>query len=149
MKQPTHYRQGDVLLIHTTDAVRGKEVPIRKLGPVLALGEATGHHHTVVAHPETYVPKNDLPGEFLPDLGKSLVEHADEIIEKMVELDVAKVGNEPACRLYEDGDFRMLDVSRFTLLRHEEHPAVPLPPGRYEVRRQREYTPEGWRQVED
>jgi hypothetical protein len=32
---------------------------------------------------------------------------------------------------------------------HEEHQTVTLPPGDWEVRRQREYTPEGWRQVAD
>lgn len=32
---------------------------------------------------------------------------------------------------------------------HDTHETIGLPPGKYEVRRQREYTPEGWRQVMD
>lgn len=40
-----------------------------------------------------------------------------------------------------------------TLLEHlrsyDTHETISIPPGVYEVRRQREYTPEGWRRVED
>lgn len=32
---------------------------------------------------------------------------------------------------------------------HEEHATVILPPGEWAVRRQREYRPDGWRQVAD
>lgn len=32
---------------------------------------------------------------------------------------------------------------------HDTHETVIIPPGTYELRRQREYTPEGWRRVED
>ena len=32
---------------------------------------------------------------------------------------------------------------------HEEHDTINLPIGNYKVIRQQEYTPEGWRQVED
>lgn len=32
---------------------------------------------------------------------------------------------------------------------HEEHDTITLPPGDWEVRRQREYEPAGWRQVAD
>jgi hypothetical protein len=32
---------------------------------------------------------------------------------------------------------------------HEEHTTVILPPGDWAVRRQREYRPDGWRQVQD
>lgn len=34
-------------------------------------------------------------------------------------------------------------------LRHEEHSTIALPPGKYEVRRQREYHPSEIRRVED
>lgn len=34
-------------------------------------------------------------------------------------------------------------------LTHQEHDTIMLPPGRYEVRRQREYSPEEIRQVQD
>ena len=40
-----------------------------------------------------------------------------------------------------------------TLLEHlrgyDTHETISVPPGNYEIRRQREYTPEGWRRVED
>lgn len=40
-----------------------------------------------------------------------------------------------------------------TLLEHlrtfDTHETICIPPGNYEIRRQREYTPEGWRRVED
>lgn len=42
-----------------------------------------------------------------------------------------------------------IDVREPTALTHEEHGAIPLPPGRYEVIRQREYAPEEIRQVAD
>lgn len=32
---------------------------------------------------------------------------------------------------------------------HDEHHTITLPPGDYKVFRQREYTPDGWRQVAD
>jgi hypothetical protein len=32
---------------------------------------------------------------------------------------------------------------------HDEHSTITLPPGDYRAFRQREYTPEGWRQVAD
>ena len=32
---------------------------------------------------------------------------------------------------------------------HEEHNTIDLPPGNWQVLRQREWTPEGWRQVAD
>jgi hypothetical protein len=40
-----------------------------------------------------------------------------------------------------------------TLLEHlrsfDTHETIQIPAGTYEIRRQREYTPEGWRRVED
>jgi hypothetical protein len=42
-----------------------------------------------------------------------------------------------------------LDVQMEAHLRHEEHAEIALPPGKYEVRRQREYTPEAIRNVAD
>ena len=46
-----------------------------------------------------------------------------------------------------------LEVKRPTELRHlrefDTHEPIMFPPGTYEIRRQREYTPEGYRRVED
>jgi len=44
---------------------------------------------------------------------------------------------------------RYLDVRAPVTLDHEEHGRIELPSGFYEVRRQREYRPEGLRQVAD
>lgn len=44
---------------------------------------------------------------------------------------------------------RYLDVRAPVTLDHEEHGHIELPSGFYEVRRQREYRPEGLRQVAD
>ena len=40
-----------------------------------------------------------------------------------------------------------------TIIEHlrnfDTHEPIAIPPGNYEIRRQREYSPEGWRRVED
>lgn len=38
---------------------------------------------------------------------------------------------------------RFIDIERPTLLTHQEHAAIELPTGLYEVVRQRQYTPQG------
>ncbi len=48
-----------------------------------------------------------------------------------------------------DNGIRYLDVQMEAFLRHEEHATVKLPPGKYRVIRQREYTPEAIRNVAD
>ena len=46
-----------------------------------------------------------------------------------------------------------LDVAEESEIVHlrdfDTHAPLTLPPGKYEVRRQREYTPEGWRRAQD
>ena len=42
-----------------------------------------------------------------------------------------------------------INAIREAAIEHEEHNTVVLPPGQWEVRRQREYEPSGWRQVAD
>ncbi|TAN04073.1 MAG: hypothetical protein EPN36_10160 [Rhodanobacteraceae bacterium] len=44
---------------------------------------------------------------------------------------------------------RFIKVVRGAIVTHEEHAAIPLPPGIYEVVQQREYSPEAIRNVED
>lgn len=46
-------------------------------------------------------------------------------------------------------DRRFLRIVTEALLTHEEHAPIPLPPGLYEVVRQREYLPAGIRDVAD
>jgi hypothetical protein len=47
------------------------------------------------------------------------------------------------------GDERFLKLGASVMLRHEEHDAIPLPAGDYEVIQQREYSPEAIRNVRD
>ena len=48
-----------------------------------------------------------------------------------------------------------LKVTKDVVLRHAKpdpqtrHEALTIPPGEYQIRRQQEYTPEGWRRVAD
>lgn len=52
--------------------------------------------------------------------------------------------------LFQRGEQAFLRIdSAPASLTHEEHDAITLPPGCYEVRRQREYAPEEIRQVAD
>ena len=44
---------------------------------------------------------------------------------------------------------RFLDLSKPSDLTHQEHATITLPPGKYRVRQQREYTPEAIRNVAD
>ncbi len=56
----------------------------------------------------------------------------------------------PACALFDEPDgTRMLIVERPCVVRHDEHGQILLSPGAYRVVRQREYAPEGLRQVMD
>lgn len=53
-------------------------------------------------------------------------------------------------RLLATGDRRFLEVGdKGATVKHEEHAPVSLPPGKYEVIRQREYSPEEIRNVAD
>ena len=142
------FRQGDVLIVATQETDNlGKEVPMSEMGPILALGEVTGHHHTVLSNPESYDPVSDLPDYWPVDYEVSLRDWANRLLVK-IEFDSMVEG--PAARLYEENDnFRRLVVSRHTILRHEEHPAIALPPGHYKVIQQQEYSPKGWVRVQD
>lgn len=56
----------------------------------------------------------------------------------------------PAMALFEEPDgTRLLVVKRDALLKHDEHGAIALAPGGYEVIRQREYSPDAIRNVAD
>lgn len=40
-------------------------------------------------------------------------------------------------------------LSKIALLTHEEHRALELPQGDYEIKIQRDYEPQGWKKVQD
>lgn len=99
------YRQGDVLIERVAsipkDAVKQK--PKGRI--ILALGEATGHHHSVG------------------------IDDAD---------------------WWKQGDgTQFLQVEEEAAVTHQEHATITLPPGKYRVIRQREYSPEAIRNVAD
>lgn len=73
--------------------------------------------------------------------------HAHEVV---AESDVATTSELPAAQLFEEPDGRrFLFIERGCTLVHQEHGAIALEPGCYEVTRQREYSPEEIRQVAD
>lgn len=70
------------------------------------------------------------------------------------------IAEKPNVRVFESGDpmVSYLEVVEAadqteTLLEHlrsfDTHETISIAPGVYEIRRQREYTPEGWRKVQD
>lgn len=59
------------------------------------------------------------------------------------------IRNRATVDLIEWGVRRFLRVHETSLLEHEEHATVPIPPGEYEVIIQQEYTPKGLRNVAD
>lgn len=70
------------------------------------------------------------------------------------------IAERPSVTLYSSGDpmisyLQVIEATDATetLLEHlrsfDTHETIKLPVGTFEIRRQREYTPEGWRRVED
>lgn len=70
------------------------------------------------------------------------------------------IAERPSVKLYTTGDpmVSYLEVIEATdametllehLRGHDTHETIVIPNGVFEIRRQREYTPEGWRRVED
>jgi hypothetical protein len=78
-------------------------------------------------------------------LGHSETGH-DHVVENQEARLFEKVNRDPMiCYLAVDGEHADLVHHRS----HDTHQPLRLSPGVYEVRRQEEYTPEGWRRVED
>ena len=113
------YRQGDVIIIPVTKAKPGRPVKRDRGRIVLAYGEVTGHAHAI-AHRSAE----------LFELAEDRTKDGDDVWARAARIlrISAKAGVE---------------------LRHEEHATIRLPPGDYEVRRQREYAPDELRMVAD
>jgi hypothetical protein len=86
--------------------------------------------------------------------GKIVVTHSETGHDHVMVLD--RPGAEvPAVTMYQGSDplIAWLEVNRPTALEHlrphDTHEPIMFEPGIYEVRRQREYQPEGFRRVED
>lgn len=70
------------------------------------------------------------------------------------------IAERPGVQVYTSNDplvsyLQVIDATEQTeallehLRGHDTHESIAIPPGVYELRRQREYTPEGWRRVAD
>ena len=60
-----------------------------------------------------------------------------------------RISNGEAELFERDGVLYLKVLSPTAILTHEEHAEVTIPQGNWEIRIQREYTPEGWRYVAD
>lgn len=110
---PLIFRQGDVM-IRAVQAIpaTAKAEPLRDDGRVtLALGEATGHHHSFFDRRVCMFRDDGLGRTF-------------------VRVEAGESGED-------------------AMLKHQEHTAIPVPPGYYELVNQLQYTPEAIRRVED
>lgn len=98
------------------------------------------------------IPKTALPVTHVN--GEVIVTHSETGHHHVMVLD--QETETPAVEMFSAKDnplIAWLKVNRPTALEHrrphDTHEPIMFEPGIYEVRRQREYTPEGWRQVQD
>ncbi len=135
------WRQGDVLIFklegEAAEAARkkisdGKAKPVdRDNGNVvLAYGEHTGHSH--------HIPATTC-SLFLDDTVTSISESDAMGL-------ISRTGGGRVERPEAD---RLLAVDAPVVLKHQEHDPISLDSGVYQVRRQREYDPEGVRIIAD
>lgn len=95
---------------------------------------------------------NELPGgasEVQPTNGRHIVAHSETGHHHWLSEDGVTIHREPGdtmvCYLRVAGDYADLVHDR----PWDTHETIRIPRGTYQLRRQREYTPEGWRRVED
>ena len=92
------------------------------------------------------LPRNIAPVE--ANRGKHILAHSETGHHHVVEANRAEYFVDKM-----NAFIHFLKVSEEAAVTHERsyhtHAALTLPPGLYEVRQQREYTPEGFRRVED
>mgnify|MGYP001128290155 CR=1 FL=1 len=104
-----------------------------------------------------FTRRDTLPSGLVPAApvnGRIVVTHSETGHDHVMVLDHVETG-EPAVVMYGTDNplVSWLQVNRPTALEHlrphDTHEPIMFEPGIYEVRRQREYSPEGWRRVED
>ena len=116
------YAQGDLLII-PVEYIPQKLKNCTPKGPVvLAHGETTGHRHAFYDGGVTLYRPDDQ------GVSSELLQQ-NAIPMQTVE--------------------QWIDVAKETMLKHEEHAPISLPPGKYKVVRQREYDPIQERLVAD
>lgn len=98
------------------------------------------------------IPSNATP--IAANAGELVVTHSETGHHHVMVMDRQEDG--PAVEMFNSADnplLAWLKVNRPTALEHrrphDTHESIMFQPGIYEVRRQREHTPEGWRQVQD
>jgi hypothetical protein len=106
-----------------------------------------------------FVRRDTLPKgikEIMPVSGAVTITHSETGHDHVMVLDREGNGGAPAVRMFADTEnplIAWLEVNRPTALEHKRsfdtHEPIMFDKGIYEVRRQREYTPEGFRRVED
>jgi hypothetical protein len=154
------YRQGDIML-RSVERIPSalKKVPLDKGRVILAYGEVTGHAHAVIGDVELFLAADveDLEQRFLHVEAEQFVEvpvfehrstgriitpasYVDEETGDMIT--PAPYGETEAVQV---GTRRVEGAS----VVHDEHDTITLPPGDYEVVRQREYQPEAPQWVAD
>lgn len=161
MKKTTtakQYRQGDVMIERIEKLPTDfKAIPLDGGRIVLAHGEVTGHAHAFSPeHAEKFVaPEGD---EFFKVTGERIVATLDivrrwksQVMVKHPELGLIEFAEQD---LIIEGD-RAKIRGRFGILTHDEHTAQAIPAGYYRgssdsgTVRQREYSPEAIRNVQD
>lgn len=146
------FRQGDVF-IYAAAIIPDNAKPAKRdpRGAVLAEGEATGHHHRIgPMHRSASLLRSEDGRTFLRATGTSTPRVRD-LVEK-INLSTAWADPMKAPPLegiaLAAARAEALDLDAVPL-NHEEHGEILIPPGDYEVYIQREYQPDGVRQVED
>jgi len=152
----TQYRQGDVLIERVETMVAGLIKVKKSHRVILAHGEVTGHHHSFDSGVvDEY--RNESGDQFFNVRGnplrlslKVLREWRNQVLVKhptlgLIEFSKSDVSVENGVA-WIDGDF--------ALLKHQEHAAQGIPAGFYRGGvdgkvRQREYSPEEIRNVQD
>ena len=94
---------------------------------------------------------DEIPADVVetkPNNGRHILAHSETGHHHTVSADHVTVLERPGF------DFMAwLNVDKATVLEHERsfdtHEALEIPPGNYEIRRQREHTPEGYRRAAD
>lgn len=127
-KQPTMFRQGDVLIVMVSALAAGVTKRPRESGRVvLAHGEVTGHAHAI--------ERRDVVHYDAPNAEKA----AEQLLADAGFKFEVSAENAPS----------FLEIPTGAEVVHEEHGTVVLPAGNAVVLRQREYAPEAIRQVAD
>jgi len=130
-----HYRQGDVLLIKIDELppLTFKE----KKGKVVLEGEVTGHAHKLKGEAKILEVAEEIANSFFDN----------SRITWDINTLTAHLGGFTSGPRSQVIGYAVVDSP--AELTHEEHDTITIPPGKYQIRRQREYDEEQIRFVED